>query len=44
MDSVLLQEIAGRSKPIPMDHGWIRGAYQVGVCLGVEQSSLGLPE
>ena len=40
MNSVSLGQVAGRSKPIPLDHGWIRGAIQVGTCLGVEAASL----
>ncbi|MFZ3071061.1 MAG: ATP-dependent 6-phosphofructokinase [Anaerolineaceae bacterium] len=39
MSSVPLEEVAGRGKPIPQDHGWIRGAYQVGTCLGVHPTS-----
>jgi len=36
MSSVPLQDVAGKNKPVPMDHGWLRGAIQVGTCLGVE--------
>ena len=36
MSSVSLEEVAGKNKPIPMDHGWIRGAIQVGTCLGAD--------
>lgn len=36
MSSVPLEEVAGKNKPVPMDHGWLRGAIQVGTCLGVE--------
>ncbi len=36
MSSVPLEEVAGKNKPVPMDHGWLRGAVQVGTCLGVE--------
>ena len=36
MSSVPLQDVAGKNKPVPMDHGWLRGAVQVGTCLGVE--------
>jgi 6-phosphofructokinase 1 len=36
MSSVPLEEVAGKNKPMPMDHGWLRGAIQVGTCLGVE--------
>ncbi len=36
MSSVPLQEVAGKNKPVPMDHGWLRGAIQVGTCLGIE--------
>ena len=38
MSSIALEEVAGKCKPIPPDHGWIRGAYQVGTCLGVTHS------
>ena len=34
MNSVPLEAIAGKGKPIPPDHGWIRGALQVGATLG----------
>jgi 6-phosphofructokinase 1 len=40
MNSVSLEQVAGRNKPIPLDHGWIRGAIQVGTCLGVDAASL----
>ncbi len=36
MSSVLLEEVAGKNKAVPMDHGWLRGAIQVGTCLGVD--------
>ena len=36
MSSVPLEEVAGKNKPLPMDHGWLRGAIQVGTCLGVD--------
>lgn len=36
MNSVPLEAIAGKGKPIPPDHGWIRGALQVGATLGVK--------
>lgn len=32
--SVALEEVAGRTKPMPMDHAWITSARQVGTCLG----------
>lgn len=35
MSSVPLAQVAGKNKPVPMDHGWLRGAVQVGTCLGV---------
>ena len=35
MGSVPLEEVVDRHKVIPPDHAWIRGAYQVGTCLGV---------
>ena len=35
MSSVPLEDVAGKNKPVPMDHGWLRGAIQVGTCLGV---------
>lgn len=37
MNSVALDKVAGRGKPIPTDHGWIRGALQVGATLGVKE-------
>jgi 6-phosphofructokinase len=40
MSSVPLEEIAGKGKPIPSEHGWIRGALQVGTCLGCSMESL----
>ena len=36
MASIPLEEIAGKGKPLQSDHSWIRGALQVGTCLGVE--------
>ena len=36
MNSVPLSEVAFKGKPIPPNHGWIRGALQVGTCLGVD--------
>ncbi len=36
MNSVPLAEVAGKNKPVPMDHGWLRGAIQVDTCLGVD--------
>ena len=38
MSSVPLEDVAGKNKPIPMDHGWLRGAIQVGTCLGIAPS------
>ncbi|MCK9245980.1 MAG: ATP-dependent 6-phosphofructokinase [Anaerolineaceae bacterium] len=38
MSSVPLERIAGKNKPLPMDHGWLRGAIQVDTCLGVDPS------
>ena len=38
MGSVPLEEVVDRHKLIPSDHAWIRGAYQVGTCLGVVPS------
>jgi len=35
MGSVPLEEVVDRHKVVPSDHAWIRGAYQVGTCLGV---------
>jgi 6-phosphofructokinase 1 len=35
MGSVPLEEVVDRHKVVPPDHAWIRGAYQVGTCLGV---------
>lgn len=35
MGSVQLEEVVDQHKFIPPDHSWIRGAYQVGTCLGV---------
>jgi len=32
--SVPLEDVAGRTKPIPLDHSWIISAHQVGTCLG----------
>ncbi len=32
--SVALEDVAGRTKPIPLDHSWIISAHQVGTCLG----------
>ncbi|MGB4594492.1 MAG: ATP-dependent 6-phosphofructokinase [Anaerolineaceae bacterium] len=37
MNSVPLENVAGKGKPIPPDHGWIRGALQVGATLGVKE-------
>ncbi|MEA4812353.1 MAG: ATP-dependent 6-phosphofructokinase [Anaerolineaceae bacterium] len=39
MSFIGLEEIAGKGKPIPPNHGWIRGALQVGTCLGVESGA-----
>ncbi len=38
MSSVPLEDVAGKNKQIPMDHGWLRGAIQVGTCLGIAPS------
>ncbi len=35
MNSVPLKEVAGINKTVPLEHGWMRGAIQVGTCLGV---------
>ncbi len=40
MSSVSLAAVAGKNKPVPMDHGWIRGAIQVDTCLGVNASEI----
>ena len=40
MSSVSLATVAGKNKPVPMDHGWIRGAIQVDTCLGVDASDI----
>ncbi len=37
MSSVPLESIAGKGKPIPSDHGWLRSALQVGATLGVAE-------
>lgn len=42
MSSVPLAQVAGKNKPVPMDHGWLRGAIQVGTCLGCAVESLGV--
>ncbi|MGI6251183.1 MAG: 6-phosphofructokinase [Anaerolineaceae bacterium] len=39
MNSIALEDVAGKGKPIPADHGWIRGALQLGTCLGVEDTT-----
>jgi 6-phosphofructokinase 1 len=36
MSSVALEDVVDKHKLVPADHGWVRGAYQVGTCLGVE--------
>jgi 6-phosphofructokinase 1 len=36
MSSVTLADVAGKNKPVPLDHGWLRGAIQVDTCLGVD--------
>jgi 6-phosphofructokinase 1 len=38
MSSVPLEDVAGKNKAMPLHHGWLRGAIQVGTCLGVEPS------
>ena len=40
MSSVPLEDVVDKHKLVTADHGWIRGAYQVGTCLGVEISGL----
>jgi len=40
MASVHLEQVAGKNKTVPLDHGWMRGAIQVGSCLGVEADLL----
>jgi 6-phosphofructokinase 1 len=40
MSSVNLDAVAGKNKPVPMDHGWIRGAIQVDTCLGVDAKEI----
>ena len=34
IECVPLEEVAGKTKPIPQDHHWITSARQVGTCLG----------
>jgi 6-phosphofructokinase 1 len=34
IECVHLEEVAGKTKPIPQDHHWITSARQVGTCLG----------
>ncbi len=34
IESVAFEYVAGKSKPIPLDHQWIASARQVGTCLG----------
>ncbi len=36
MSSVPLEDVVDKHKLVTADHGWIRGAYQVGTCLGVK--------
>jgi ATP-dependent phosphofructokinase / diphosphate-dependent phosphofructokinase len=31
---VKLEDVAGKNKPVPIDHPWIRSARQVGTCMG----------
>jgi 6-phosphofructokinase len=33
-EPVRLEDVAGRRKPVPMDHGWVATARHVGTCLG----------
>lgn len=40
MSSIPLEEVAGKNKPVPMDHGWLRGAIQVDTCLGITNDSI----
>lgn len=34
LDTIALEEVAGKTKPISVDHPWITSARQVGTCLG----------
>lgn len=34
LGSIPLEEVAGKTKPMPIDHAWIISARQVGTCLG----------
>ena len=38
--SVPLDDVAGKTKQMPLDHDWIRGSFQVGACLGVSDLPL----
>lgn len=40
MSSIELGKVAGQNKPVPLDHGWLRGAIQVETCLGVAADSI----
>lgn len=42
MSSVPMEDVAGKNKPIPTDHGWLRGAIQVDTCLGVSAELIGM--
>jgi len=38
MSSVPLEDVVDKHKLVPANHSWIRSAYQVGTCLGVNVS------
>ncbi|HPS32764.1 MAG TPA: hypothetical protein PKW57_04625, partial [Anaerolineaceae bacterium] len=40
MSSTPLEDVVDKHKLVPADHGWIRGACQVGTCLGVKNPGL----
>jgi len=33
-EAVLLDQVMGKRKPVPLDHDWIESARSVGTCLG----------
>ena len=33
-EPVPIEDVAGRRKPVPPDHGWVIAARHVGTCLG----------
>lgn len=37
VSSVPLADVAGKNKAMPLDHDWIRSAFQVGTCLGINE-------